>query len=47
MLKAEWDLNYRMERLRIGRNIPGLKLKWKMNVENGAFVRIKGKGGID
>lgn len=46
-LKAEWELNHRIERLRIRGNVPGPKPKWKMNAENGALVRTKGKGGID
>jgi transposase len=46
-LKAEWELNQRMERLRITQNVPGPKPQWKMNAENGALVRTKGKGGID
>jgi hypothetical protein len=47
VLKAEWELNHRMERLCIGGNVPGPKPKWKMNAENRALVRTKGKGGID
>jgi hypothetical protein len=46
-LKAELELNHRMEGLRIGRNVPSLKPKWKMNAKNGALVRTKGKGGIN
>lgn len=43
-LREEWELNQRIERLRIRRNVPGPTPKWKMNAENGALVRTKGKG---
>jgi hypothetical protein len=46
-LKVEWDLNQRMERMRIGRNVPGPKPQWKMNAENSALVRTNGKSGFD
>lgn len=41
------ELNHCMERLTIPQNRGGPKPKWKFNAENGAFVRNKGKGGID
>lgn len=45
--RAAWELNTRMTRLKIDRNVGGKKPEWKFTKERGALVREKGKGGID
>lgn len=44
--KAEWELNTAMRRMGL-RNKGGKKPTWKFTAANGAWVRKKGKGGID
>jgi hypothetical protein len=49
--RAAWELNQQLKREayygRHGRRIGGVPAKWKHTVDNGAYVREKGKRGID
>ena len=44
--KRMWEITSGIRRVRL-RNKPGKAPTWKHTKENGAFVRTKGKGGID
>lgn len=46
LAKAEWEITNGTRRIGL-RNLPGIAPTWKFTKKTGAYVREKGKGGID
>ena len=45
--KLEWEIETRMKRLNIRRNVGGLKPKWRFTEKTGKLERKASRGGID